>query len=368
MKFRCERDVLVEALGTAARAVSGRGGMLPVLSGVRPSCWATADPHRQRPRPHDHRGRHGVAGRADGVTVLPPPSSLADIVPPLAAGSRSRSTSTTRGPHHLGPLGLRPAGAPGRRVPEARRPPRATRCRCPAAELAEALRQVAPAAVHRRRPPDPHRRAAGRRGRRAAPGGHRLLPPGGARPRRHHRPRRGPERAGAAAGRCTRSSGPRRRPTTITVRLGERDAAFEVGTTRITTRLIEGEFPNYRGLIPSSYPNRLLVGREALLDAVRPGAPAGPRGHPRAPRAEGRRPRAGGRHPGRRPGPRGARRQVRGRRAHRGVQPRVPASRASRSRRATRSCWRPSTPSSRRCCARTETEDFLYLLMPVRVS
>jgi DNA polymerase-3 subunit beta len=55
----------------------------------------------------------------------------------------------------------------------------------------------------------------------------------------------------------------------ITLRLGERDAAFEVGTTRITTRLIEGEFPNYRGLIPSSYPNRLVVGREPLLDAVR---------------------------------------------------------------------------------------------------
>jgi DNA polymerase-3 subunit beta len=54
----------------------------------------------------------------------------------------------------------------------------------------------------------------------------------------------------------------------ITVRFGDRDAAFEVGTTRITTRLIEGEFPNYRGLIPASYPNRLVVGREALLDAV----------------------------------------------------------------------------------------------------
>ena len=55
----------------------------------------------------------------------------------------------------------------------------------------------------------------------------------------------------------------------MTLRLGDRDAAFEVGTTRITTRLIEGEFPNYRGLIPSSYPNRLVVGREPLLDAVR---------------------------------------------------------------------------------------------------
>ena len=40
-------------------------------------------------------------------------------------------------------------------------------------------------------------------------------------------------------------------------------------SARLTTRLIEGEFPNYRQLIPQHYPNRLTVGREALLDAVR---------------------------------------------------------------------------------------------------
>ena len=38
---------------------------------------------------------------------------------------------------------------------------------------------------------------------------------------------------------------------------------------RLTTRLIEGDFPPYRQLIPASYPNRLIVGKEALLDAVR---------------------------------------------------------------------------------------------------
>jgi DNA polymerase-3 subunit beta len=55
----------------------------------------------------------------------------------------------------------------------------------------------------------------------------------------------------------------------VELRLGERDASFQVGTIRLTTRLIEGEFPNYRGLIPASYPNRLTVGRDALLEAVR---------------------------------------------------------------------------------------------------
>jgi len=53
------------------------------------------------------------------------------------------------------------------------------------------------------------------------------------------------------------------------LRLGEREATFEVGTTRLTTRLIEGEFPPYRQLIPASYPNKLTVSRDALLEAIR---------------------------------------------------------------------------------------------------
>ncbi|HVL02817.1 MAG TPA: DNA polymerase III subunit beta, partial [Acidimicrobiales bacterium] len=71
---------------------------------------------------------------------------------------------------------------------------------------------------------------------------------------------------------------------TVSLRLGERDATFEVGPfempsggggdggatgTRLTTRLIEGQFPNYRQLIPEHQPNRLTVGREPLLDALR---------------------------------------------------------------------------------------------------
>jgi DNA polymerase-3 subunit beta len=55
----------------------------------------------------------------------------------------------------------------------------------------------------------------------------------------------------------------------VASRLGSHDATFEVGDVTLTTRLIEGEFPNYKALIPSGYPNRLVVGREPLLDAVR---------------------------------------------------------------------------------------------------
>jgi DNA polymerase-3 subunit beta len=55
----------------------------------------------------------------------------------------------------------------------------------------------------------------------------------------------------------------------LTVRLGEREATFDVGSTRLSTRLIEGEFPNYRNLLPSSYPNLLTVGKTAMIEAIR---------------------------------------------------------------------------------------------------
>jgi len=55
----------------------------------------------------------------------------------------------------------------------------------------------------------------------------------------------------------------------LTIRLGDSDASFTIDDVQIVTRLIEGEFPNYRGLIPDSHPNALVVNRVAFLEAVR---------------------------------------------------------------------------------------------------
>jgi DNA polymerase-3 subunit beta len=55
----------------------------------------------------------------------------------------------------------------------------------------------------------------------------------------------------------------------VTLRLGDYEATFDLGPTRLTTRLLQGDYPNYAGLIPSHYPNRLIIGREPFLDAVR---------------------------------------------------------------------------------------------------
>ena len=59
-------------------------------------------------------------------------------------------------------------------------------------------------------------------------------------------------------------------PATVRSRscCGERDVVFRTSRAEVTARLIEGDFPNYEQLIPSGYPNRLTVAREALLDAL----------------------------------------------------------------------------------------------------
>ncbi len=55
----------------------------------------------------------------------------------------------------------------------------------------------------------------------------------------------------------------------VSVRFSEREASFTLGAVTVTTRLIEGEFPSYQGLIPTHQPNRLTVDREVFTNAVR---------------------------------------------------------------------------------------------------
>jgi DNA polymerase-3 subunit beta len=52
------------------------------------------------------------------------------------------------------------------------------------------------------------------------------------------------------------------------VQLDGRQAAFSSARGRMTARVIEATFPNYRQLLPDEYPNRLSVSKAALLDAV----------------------------------------------------------------------------------------------------
>ena len=54
----------------------------------------------------------------------------------------------------------------------------------------------------------------------------------------------------------------------VTLKLAEHYAQFVVGDVQLTTRLIPGDFPNYQRLIPTDHPNRLTAGREQLLEVV----------------------------------------------------------------------------------------------------
>ena len=266
MKFRCERDVLADALATAGRAATGRTGSLPVLSGVR------IDLHGDELRITGTdleltiQVQVTVSGDSDGATVLPA-RLVADIVRSLEAGAVTVESdqddariSAGRSQFAVRPLSLDDFP----RLPDAA----ADAVTLPSATFGEALRQVARAASGDESRPilTGVLLAAENDGLRlVATDSYRLavrdLP--GTSVLRSDQKVLVPSRALNELARLLPSSGE------VTLRLGERDATFEVGGARLSTRLIEGEFPNYRQLIPQQYPNRLTVGRESLLDAVR---------------------------------------------------------------------------------------------------
>ena len=266
MKFRCERDVLVDALGIAGRAVSSRGGSLPVLSGVKTELRGDDLTLVGSDLELTIAVATTVSGEADGVAVIP--ARLAsEIVRALSPGrveveadADEVRISADRSQFVLRVL-------PAEEFPRLTEPPPDS-VTLSGVDLATALRQVVPAASADDARPiltgvllaaeedglrlvatDSYRLAV-----RDLPGvtvlaeGQHVLVP---------------SKALAELGRVLSSA------EQVVLHLGERDASFEVGGVRLTTRLIEGEFPNYRGLIPSNYPNRLTVGREPLLDALR---------------------------------------------------------------------------------------------------
>ncbi len=265
MKFRCERDELVEALGTAGRAVANRGGALPVLSGVR--LELEGDALRLTGSDLDLTVSVGieVAGQADGVAVMPA-KIASDVVRSLDSGRVEISVEGDEAQITSGRFASSIRLLPADEFPRLGTPAEHA-VTLAGGDLAEALSQVVPAASSDDARPiltgvlmaaesgglrlvatDSYRLAVrDLEGSAVLDEGQSVLVPS------------------RALRELVRALG----DGDVTLRLGEREATFEVGATRVTTRLIEGEFPNYRGLIPSSYPNRMVVSRAALGDAVR---------------------------------------------------------------------------------------------------
>lgn len=266
MKFRCERDRLVEALNSAGRAVSARGGSLPVLAGLR--LHLTGDTLVLTGSDLDLTIVVGmdVAGQEDGVTVVPA-KLIADVVRSMSPGAVEFELAGTDVQLSGGRSQFTLRTMPAEEYPQL--PETGEHgVTIDAGEFLHALRQVVRAASSDDARPiltGVLMAAEGDGIRVVATDSYRLSVRdlAGTNPLGEATSILVPSRALTELGRLAQQS------EQLELHLGARDASFRIGETRLTTRLIDGEFPNYRGLIPSNQPNTLLVDRAALLEAIR---------------------------------------------------------------------------------------------------
>ncbi|MEI7886114.1 MAG: DNA polymerase III subunit beta [Actinomycetes bacterium] len=267
MKFRCEREELLEALGLAQRAISSRPN-LPILAGLRVQLIGNQLTITGSDLDLTITTVITVGGETDGVVVLPA-KLINEIVRSFESGAVEISTGSEDGKVHIhsGRSNFDCNMSPADEYPNITDID-GEDVTLDASDLAEGLRQVVKAASNddtrliltgvmlttegtglRMVSTDSYRLAV-----RDLPGTT-VLPEG--------QSVIVPSRALNELARSLNGD------EVVTLTLGERDATFQVGSLHLRTRLIEGEFPNYKGLIPDSQPNRLTVDRLALLDAVK---------------------------------------------------------------------------------------------------
>jgi DNA polymerase-3 subunit beta len=266
MKFRCDRDALSEALQTVQRGVSSRPG-IPALTGV---LMEASDEGRLTLSTTDlevsARLSVEVQVQEAGIALVPA-RLVGDTVKSLSDApvefETDQSQARLRCAHYEGSLRLLPAeDFPGLQEPTG------TLVSVEAGKFAEAVSQVGRAASRDEARPvltgvlleisregvvlvatDSYRLAI-----------RDLVATSNAEAKAIV-----PERALSEAGRAASAD----EKGTVELSVDESQVSFRVGTLLLTSRLIEGEFPNYRQLLPDSHESRLSVSRQQLLDAVR---------------------------------------------------------------------------------------------------
>jgi DNA polymerase-3 subunit beta len=287
VKFRCERDSLVEVLTTAGRAVSSRTSTSMALGGVR----------------IESQGNHlGVVGTDldltvhasteaiginDGVCVAPA-RLLADIVRSLEPGAVTIESEGDKIEIGAARSRFSLRTFPVDDFPSLPDPPQPATF-LPAASLAGALRQVVRAASNDDARPlltgvliapegngirlvatDSYRLAMRDiKGSDAFSDSAQILVPARALAELQKLSALGVSSKDVPTSGSGDGESPDAAAPTVGLSIGEHDVTFTAGDVKVSTRLLDGSYPDYRQLIPADYPNRLHVGKDSLLDALR---------------------------------------------------------------------------------------------------
>jgi DNA polymerase-3 subunit beta len=265
VKFKCDRDALSDALQTVQRAVSSRPG-IPALTGVLLTAaggelsLATTDLEVSA------RLTMGVQVQREGAALIPA-RLLGDMVKSFdqapveidAEGGQARiMCANYEGTIRCLPVEDFPA----------LQEPKGVQVTVSAAELAEGVQQVTRAASRDEARPiltgvllevsregltmvatDSYRLAVRELSATASDEAKALVP----------------ERALTEVGRAAAAD----EKGTAVLFIDQSQVGFRAGNLTLTSRLIEGDFPNYRQLLPEGYDNRLSASRQQLMDAVK---------------------------------------------------------------------------------------------------
>ena len=273
MKFRSERDALVEMLATAARAVGGRASSSPVLLGLLLGCSGNTLNVTGTDLDLTIRVSDEVIGIDDGNCVIPARLST-DIVRRLEPGAVTFADDGEYITISAARSNFKLHTYPVVEFPPVAKTDEPTAYLSESA-LGEAVRQVVRAASHDDGRPlltgvlvsrvdgslrmvatDSYRMAMrDLPGTNVIPGEEDLLVPARALSELQRLP------AGTISDQTETDK--------VGVAASSNEITFWQGKVRITTRLLEGRYPDYKQLIPDSYPNRLHLGKETFLSALR---------------------------------------------------------------------------------------------------
>jgi DNA polymerase III subunit beta len=288
VKFRCERDSLVEVLTTAGRAVSSRTSTSMALGGVRIECSGNHLAVVGTDLDLTVHVSTEAIGIADGVCVAPA-KLVADIVRSLEPGAVTIESEGDKMEIGAARSRFSLRTFPTDDFPSLPEPPQPATF-LPAPALAGALRQVVRAASSDDARPlltgvliategggirlvatDSYRLAMRDiDGSDALSDSTQILVPARALAELQKLAVLGTtakeSRAAAATSDGDQAGGD---APTVGLSVGDHDVTFTAGDVKVSTRLLDGSYPDYRQLIPADYPNRLHVGKDSLLDALR---------------------------------------------------------------------------------------------------